>query len=151
VDAVLRAVAVYVFLLVVFRASGKRTLAQITSFDLVLLLIIGEATQQALLGEDFSVTNAAIVITTLLGVDIALSIVKEHWPRLATVTEGLPLVVVAEGEPLQREMRWARIDLDDVLEEARVSRGLERLDQVRFAILERDGSISIIPRETGQP
>lgn len=61
-------------------------------------------------------------------------------------TEGLPLVVISEGEPLEREMRWARIDLDDVLEEARVSRGLERLDQVRFAILERDGSISIIPR-----
>lgn len=62
------------------------------------------------------------------------------------MTEGRPLVVVRDGEPLEREMAWARIDAGDVLEEARSSQGLERLDQVRYAILERDGSISIIPR-----
>jgi uncharacterized membrane protein YcaP (DUF421 family) len=146
VDAVLRALAVYGFLLVVMRISGKRTLAQVTTFDLVLLLIIGEATQQALLGDDFSVTNAFLVITTLIGADIAMSLIKERWPRLGTATEGKPLVVVDDGEPLHREMRWARIDVADVLEQARAIHGLERLEQVRYAIIERDGSISIIPR-----
>lgn len=77
-DAVLRAVAVYGFLLVIMRLSGKRTLAQVTAFDLVLLLIIGEATQQALLGDDFSVTNAFVVITTLIVCDIGMSLVKQR-------------------------------------------------------------------------
>jgi uncharacterized membrane protein YcaP (DUF421 family) len=95
VDAVLRAAAVYGFLLVVMRISGKRTLAQVTAFDLILLLIIGEATQQALFGDDFSVTNAFIVITTLLGMDIAFSLLKEHLPFFARATEGRPLVVGA--------------------------------------------------------
>lgn len=145
-DAVLRAAAVYAFLLIIMRISGKRTLAQVTAFDLVLLLIIGESTQQALLGDDFSITNAFIVITTLIGIDIALSLVKERWPRLGTITEGKPLVVVHDGQPLDQAMKWARIDVGDVLEEARATQGLERLEQVRYAILERDGSISIIPQ-----
>lgn len=145
-DAVLRAAAVYGFLLLIMRLSGKRTLAQVTAFDLVLLLIIGEATQQALLGDDFSVTNAFLVITTLIGIDIALSFVKKYWPGFARVTEGRPLVVVDDGQPLDEAMAWARIDVGDVLEEARTSQGLERLDQIRYAIIERDGSISIIPK-----
>lgn len=145
-DAVLRAAAVYGFLLVIMRLSGKRTLAQVTAFDLVLLLIIGEATQQALLGDDFSVTNAFLVITTLIGLDIALSLVKKYRPGVARVTEGRPLVVVDDGTPLDEAMAWARIDVGDALEEARTSQGLERLEQIGYAILERDGSISIIPR-----
>lgn len=144
-DAVLRAVAIYAFLLLVMRISGKRTLAQVTAFDLVLLLIIGESTQQALLGDDFSVTNAFIVITTLLGMDIAFSLLKERVPVFARATEGRPLVVVHDGQALDREMKWARIDVGDVLEQARSSQGLERLEQVKYAIIERDGSISIIP------
>ncbi len=144
-DAVLRAAAVYAFLLVVMRLSGKRTLAQVTTFDLVLLLIIGEATQQALLGEDMSVTNAVVVITTLLVLDIGLSLLKERSPRFGVWVEGRPMVVVRDGQPLARELRWARIDVGDVLEQARLSQGLERLEQIRYAIVERDGSISIVP------
>ena len=81
-DAVLRSATIYVFLLVIFRLSGKRSLAQITTFDFVLLLIIGEATQQALLGNDFSITYALIVITTLVGIDIGLSLLKQRFQRL---------------------------------------------------------------------
>ena len=78
-DAVLRAIAVYLVLLLLFRVAGRRTLAEITTFDFVLLLIIGEATQQALLGEDFSVTNAVIVIATLLFIDV-----RRKWKRCST-------------------------------------------------------------------
>ena len=81
-DAVLRSLVIYVFLLVVFRISGKRSLSQATTFDFVLLLVIGEATQQALLGEDFSMTNAFVVIVTLVGIDILLSLVKQRWQRV---------------------------------------------------------------------
>jgi uncharacterized membrane protein YcaP (DUF421 family) len=77
--------------------------------------------------------------------DIGLSLLKEHVPFFARATEGRPLVVVHDGHALDREMRWARIDVEDVLEQARTSRGLERLEQIKYAIIERDGSISIIP------
>jgi uncharacterized membrane protein YcaP (DUF421 family) len=75
-DVILRGIAVYVFLLLVFRIAGRRTLSQITTFDFVLLLIIGEATQQALLGDDFSVTTGFLVVATLLVIDIGLSLLK---------------------------------------------------------------------------
>ena len=68
-DPVLRALAVYVVLLVIFRLAGKRSMARITTFDLLLLLVVSEATQQALLGDDFSLTNAALVILTLVAVE----------------------------------------------------------------------------------
>jgi uncharacterized membrane protein YcaP (DUF421 family) len=146
VDAVLRAAVIYVFLLVVFRISGRRTLAQITTFDFVLLLVVGEATQQGLLGNDFSLTNALLVITTLIAIDVFLSDVKEHLPILARATESLPVVIVENGEPIEERMRKARVDENDVLEQARSTQGLERMEQIKYAVLERSGSISIIPQ-----
>jgi uncharacterized membrane protein YcaP (DUF421 family) len=143
-EALLRSAAVYVFLFAIFRVAGKRTLAQITPFDLVLLLIVGEATQQALLGDDLSVTNAVVVITSLIGIELAVTALQRRWPRLAKMLEGLPLVVVENGVPLEDRLR--RIDLEDVLEQARQKQGLERLDQIRDAVLERSGSVPIIPK-----
>jgi uncharacterized membrane protein YcaP (DUF421 family) len=145
-DAVLRAVAVYLFVFVVFRISGKRTLAQVTTFDFVLLLIIGEATQQALLGEDFSITNALLVVSTLILIDVAMSLAQQRLPALGRFVEGLPVVLVDNGTPVQEHLRKARVDEADILERARQSQGLESLDDVKFAVLERDGSISIVPR-----
>ena len=145
-DAVLRSASIYFFLLLVFRLAGKRTLAEVTPFELILLLIIGEATQQALLGDDFSVTNAMLVITTLVVIDIALGLLKQRAPRLERVVEGTPVVIFADGELLPERMREARLDESDILEAARSTQGLESLDQVKFAVLERSGGISIIPR-----
>lgn len=146
VDAVVRALFIYLFLLLVFRASGKRQFSELTTFDLVLVLIIAEATQQGLLGQDYSVTYAAIAIVTLVGVDILFSLIKLRFPTFEKVVDGVPTVLVDEGRVLQDRMRQARVDLDDVMAQARLSHGLERLDQVRYAILERDGRISIVPR-----
>jgi uncharacterized membrane protein YcaP (DUF421 family) len=146
-DSVLRAAAIYLVLLVIFRISGKRSLAQITTFDFVLLLIIGEATQQALLGENFSLTNAFVVIVTLVGFDIALSLLKPHIPRLERWLDGLPLVIVEDGKPLKERMDKARVDESDVLTAARELQGLERMDQIKYAVLERSGGISIIPKQ----
>lgn len=147
-DSVLRAVAIYVILLVIFRISGKRSLAQITTFDFVLLLIIGEATQQALLGEDFSLTNAFVVIVTLVGLDIGLSLLKGRSQKLERVVDDLPLLIVEDGRPLQERMDKARIDQSDVLTAARELQGLERMDQIKYAVLERSGGISIIPKSS---
>src|SRR5690606_14683535 len=77
-DAVLSGLIVYAFLLIVFRISGKRSLGQVTTFDFVLLLIVAETTQQALLGDDYSITNAFLLIVTLLAIDIGLSLIKHR-------------------------------------------------------------------------
>ena len=144
-ESVLRASAIYVCLLLLFRVTGKRSLAQITTFDFILLLIVGEATQQALLGDDFSVINAAIVIATLMSLDLLLSQLKHRYPRLDPVVDSVPLVVVADGKLIEERAAHERVDLDDVLAAAREKHGLERLEQIKYAVLERSGGISIIP------
>ena len=145
--SVLRALAVYVFLLVIFRITGKRSLAQITAFDFVLLLIIGEATQQALLGNDFSIINAFVVIGTLMFLELGLSLVKGRWPALDPIMDSTPLIVVDHGKLLEDRIAKERIDLGDVLAAAREHHGLERLEQIKYAVLERSGGISIVPAE----
>lgn len=145
-DAVLRAVAIYVFLLIIFRISGRRTLAEITTFDFVLLLIIGEATQQGLLGDDFSVTNAFLIIITLVFADIALSLFKEYVPVAGKLLDGVPMLLVENGEPLRERMKKARVDEYDIMEAARRSQGLEHMDQIKYAVLEVSGTISIVPK-----
>lgn len=146
-NSVLRAAAMYVILLVAFRISGKRTLAQITTFDFILLLLIGEATQQALLGNDYSLINAFVVIVTLLSLDIGLSLWKQRSPFLDKLLEGVPLVIVEDGTMHKDRMARARVDETDILMAARETQGLERLDQIKYAILERSGDISIIPKQ----
>ncbi|MFC3199999.1 DUF421 domain-containing protein [Parapedobacter deserti] len=141
----LRGVAVYLFLLVLFRILGKRSLAETTTFDFVLLLIIGEATQQALLGNDFSVTNALVLITVLMGIDIVFAKLKGRYKPLDNILEGAPLILVDHGKPLKKRMKEARVDSEDIMEAARLTHGLERMHQIKYAVLERDGQISIIP------
>jgi uncharacterized membrane protein YcaP (DUF421 family) len=145
-DAVFRAAAVYLFLLLVFRIAGERTLASLTTFDFVLLLIIAEATQQGLVGDDFSITKALLLVTTLIGLDVAFSLLKDRSRLLHKLIEGVPLVIVEDGRVLADRMQRARIGIDDVLQAARELQGLESLDQIKYAVLERTGEISIIPR-----
>jgi len=149
-DTIIRAAAIYAFLFVVFRVSGKRSLSDITTFDFVLLLIIAETTQQALIGDDFSIVTAVVLISTLFLIEIGLTILKQRSPRLDNFLEGEPVVLVENGRPLQERMDLERVDLDDILEAARRWRGLERVDQIKFAVLERDGNITVIPRPETQ-
>lgn len=146
-DTVLRAAAVYLAVLLLLRLAGRRTVAEMTPFDLVMLLIIGDATQQAILGNDFSMTTAFLVVATLIVLDVGFSIAKERVPLVAKLVDGVPMVIVENGRPLPDRMRRARVSLDDVLLSARASHGLERLDQIKFAVLEISGGISIIPRQ----
>ena len=144
-DSVLRSAAIYIVDLFFFRVAGRRTLSELTTFDFVLLLVIGEATQQALLGDDFSITNAFIVIVSLVGMDITLTYIKRKSTRIAKLIDGESMIIVEYGKVLDRRIQKSRIDQDDILQAARTTQGLERLDQIKFAILEKDGKISIIP------
>ena len=146
-DSVLRALAVYIFLLVVLRFVGRRTLAELTGFDFILLIIISEAVQQAMMDGDNSMTNDFLVVLTLLGDNIGLSLLKERSRRLEKLMDGVPTVIVADGRPLAEVMKRARIDEADVLHAARQQQGLARLEQIQYAILERTGGISVIPKD----
>ncbi len=144
-DMVINAAGVYLILMVMLRLTGRRTVGTMTAFDFVLLLVIGEATQQVLLGDDISFTGAIVVIATLVMLNVGFSLLKRHLPHLACWLDGAPLIVVRHGEMLEARMRQARIDKDDVLCAARASHGLERLDQIKYAILEANGGLTIIP------
>jgi uncharacterized membrane protein YcaP (DUF421 family) len=146
-DAVVRAVVVYLVLLILFRLSGKRTLAEVTTFDFVLLLIISEATQQAMVDGDNSMTNSFLLVCTLIGLNVLMSELKQHFKPIERILDGMPLLIVEHGKPLQDRMAKERVDVDDVLDAAREIHGLERLDQIKYAVLERNGKISIIPAD----
>jgi uncharacterized membrane protein YcaP (DUF421 family) len=143
---VVRALAVYAFLLVLMRVMGKRSLAQVTVFDFVVLLIISEATQQAMTGNDFSVTNAAILVTTLVGLQRLADKLTDRSPRSDRWFSDVPTVIVEDGRPLADRMSHHDLTEGEVLEEARKAQGIERFEQIRYAVLERDGSISVIQR-----
>ncbi|MDQ4141951.1 MAG: DUF421 domain-containing protein [Bacteroidota bacterium] len=144
-SVVVRALIVYFLIFIVLRMAGKRTLGEMTTFDLVLLLIISEAVQNALLNEDHSITGSMLVVITLVFADIMVSLGTNKFRFLDNMVNGIPLIILENGKPLLDRMKKARVQEDDILEAARKLQGLESLDQIKFAILEKDGSISIIP------
>ncbi|WP_019819361.1 DUF421 domain-containing protein [Saccharomonospora saliphila] len=147
-DVVLRAVAIYLIVVVLFRITGKRTVAQVTTVDLVLLLIISEATQQALIGDDYSVTTAALAIITLILLDRTADFAKFRSRMVGRLVEGVPVVLVEHGRALEHRLAKEHITTDDVLAAARHQQGLLRMEQIDYAILESSGAISIIPVST---
>jgi uncharacterized membrane protein YcaP (DUF421 family) len=147
VDSVLRAIGVYLILLVLIRISGKRTLSQVTTFDFVLILIIAETTQQALLGDDYSLTNMTIIASTLVLLSLLLAYVDFYLPQVSKWIDGAPLIVVRDGEILKDRVRKELVTEEDILESARQKHGIERMDQIKYAVLEKSGDISIIPAE----
>ena len=145
-ESVIRGVIVYAFLLIVFRLAGKRTLAQASNFELVLLLIISETTQQAMVDNDHSLTNGFLLILTLMGCTVTLSLLKERLPKLERWLDDVPLIVVENGRLHKDRMLKERVDENDILSAAREHQGLENMDEIKYAIVERDGQITIIPK-----
>ena len=149
-ETVIRGLILYVFLMIIFRISGKRTLYEATVFDFVLLLIIAETAEQALGGEDKSITNSFLLIITLLLADISLSLLKQKFNYFGKVLDGVPVIILDDGKVLHDRLKKVRVDESDIMESARALQGLERLDQIKYAILEKDGQITIIPKEQEQ-
>jgi uncharacterized membrane protein YcaP (DUF421 family) len=148
-DSVLRAAFIYFFLLIVFRIAGRRTLSEMTTFDFVLLLIIGEATEPVLLGDDPSVVHAALVIITLLFINIGMPLIKSRWKTMEKLMDGAPTIIVEHGRLMQERMSTARVSRDDVMEAARRMHGIDRLEQIKYAIVEVSGGITIVPQANG--
>jgi len=144
-DSVIKASIVYFVLWAIIRISGRRTLGEMSAFDFILFLIIGGSTQRAITGEDYSLTNALILVSTFVVIEIVLSLLDLRSPVLRRVFEGTPTVLVENGHPMTHRLRWARVTEDNVLEAARRLHGLVRMEQIKFAILESTGKISIVP------
>jgi uncharacterized membrane protein YcaP (DUF421 family) len=146
-DSVIRAAAVYFLLLVVFRLAGNRSIGQIAAFDLVLLLIISEAIQQAMITDDYSVTNAFLVVITLVGLDIMMSLWNQRSERVEKILDGLPVLLIENGKKHPKTMKKERVDESDILAAARELHGIERIDQIKHAVVESSGGITVIPKQ----
>jgi uncharacterized membrane protein YcaP (DUF421 family) len=145
-NLVLRAACVYLFLLAVMRLAGRRTISNSSTFDLVLLLVISEAVGGALFSEqDHSLTSAAIVVVTMVGLDIAFSVLKVRSAKFSRLVDGLPLVLVADGKALDERMRKARVSAEDLATAAREN-GFAGIEDLRYVVLETNGKLSVIPK-----
>lgn len=145
-DLVLRAAFIYFFVLLVLRLSGKRTLGQLGTFDFVLLMLMAESTDNSIIGQDSAITSTVVVILTFIVLEIFMSVLKQRVPATDKWLEGVPLVIVENGKFIKDTADKERVDEGDVLQAARQSHGLERMEQIKYAILEKTGGISVIPK-----
>ncbi len=143
-EPVLRALVVYALLFLIFRISGRRTLAQITPFDLVLTLIISESIQGALMDDDRSLTGAFLIVITMVGMDIILSIAKVRSKFVARLLDGLPVLVIDRGKLLSDAMARERVDESDIVTAAREHHGVRGVEDIEYAVLEDTGRIGIL-------
>lgn len=145
-EYVVRAAAVYVALWVLFRISGKRSLASISTFDFVMLLIVAEAVQQALTDRNHSITGAALIVGSFLMIDILLSLAKRRFRKVEKVMDGVPVLLIEKGRIHRERLAKERVDEDDILAAARERLGIGTLDDIDYAVLEQSGGISVIPK-----
>jgi uncharacterized membrane protein YcaP (DUF421 family) len=142
-DLVLRAIVVFAFVLLLTRVVGKRELSSLQPIDLVLLIVLGDALQQGLTQDDYSLTGAILVVSTIALLQVFTSWLAYRFPRTRPVLEGEPIIVIHNGEPIERNLQRERLTIDDLAEEARKQQ-IAHLSEVRFAVLETSGSISFI-------
>ena len=143
-DLVLRAAFVFVLIFVITRAVGRRELGRLEPFDLILLVVIGDLVQQGVTQSDYSLTGAVVVILTIALLTVVTSYLSFKSPRLRPVLEGEPILLVENGRVLERNLRRERLTVGEVAAQARKQQ-IASLSEVRFAVLETDGTISFIP------
>ena len=146
-DVVIRATIVFWLLWFLLRAAGKRELAEMTPFELILLMVMGDLIQQGVTQEDMSVTGAAMSVSTMMLWSLALSYAAFRSRRAAGVLESRPAIVIRDGEIDDTMLRIQRLTVDELLEAAR-TQGIASIEHVRWAILESDGKLSFIRRPT---
>jgi uncharacterized membrane protein YcaP (DUF421 family) len=144
-DIVVRAVVAFLFVFLLTRVIGRRELSSLQPFDLILLVMIGDLVQQGVTQNDFSVTGALLVGSTIALMTLLVSWTSFRFPRLRPVLDGEPVIVVEDGKPIERNLRRNRITLEELLAAGRQN-GYASLDSVRWAVLETNGRISFVPR-----
>src|SRR3954447_14870193 len=144
-DIVLRAAVVFFFLLVLMRVIGRRELSSLQPFDLILIIVLGDAVQQGLTQDDYSLTGALLAVGTIAALQVGVSWVGFRFPRTRPLLEGTPIIVVQDGEVIERNLRRERLTVEEIAEEARKQQ-IAHLTDIRFAILENDGTLSFITK-----
>jgi uncharacterized membrane protein YcaP (DUF421 family) len=148
VEKIFRAAAIYVFLLLAFRLTGKRQIGQLTPFDLVVLLVISNIVQNAMIGNDNSLGGGLIGATTILVLNWGVVEVTFRFKRVRRLLEARPTVLIHDGRILHDRLKAERITMDD-LEAALRRGGIADPTRVRFAVLEESGGISVVPYSKG--
>jgi uncharacterized membrane protein YcaP (DUF421 family) len=147
-EIVARTLIIYASLLLALRVAGKREIGQMTAFDLVVILLISNAVQNAMVGSDVSVTGGLIAAGALIGVNYGVATARERVPLLREAVEGSPTIVVSDGKLLRQNIRREGLAEEEVLMAIR-EHGIDRIDEVRLAVLETDGSISVLQAGDG--
>ena len=144
-DIVVRGIVVFVFLYVLMRIVGRRELSSLEPFDLILLVILGDAVQQGLTQDDYSMTGAILAVGTIAMLQVGTSWLNFHFPRVRTILNGEPIVVLQDGKPIEKNLKRERVTLDDLTEEAR-KQNIASLEDVQWAVMETSGVISFIKK-----
>lgn len=142
-DTVFKAIVVYLLLLFALRLLARRPSAMLTAFELILLFLIGGISTQAIIGDDHSITNAVVGVVTIVMIHGWVAMAKQKWPAFAKWTDGTPVVVYSQGSWDGKMMNQLHIQEEDVMAAAR-KRGIGTLAEVEYAVVERNGEISII-------
>lgn len=139
-----RTAVVYLVVLIALRLAGKREIGQLTVFDLVVLLLLSNAVQNAMVGPDTSLLGGLIAAVVLLLLNAGIAQLRLRSPRLRHLVEGTPTVLVLHGQMIPRGMQREGLD-EEMLEAALREHGVARVGEVEMAVLETDGSISVVP------
>lgn len=146
-DLVIRAAVVYVVIFVFTRVLGRRELSTLQPFDLILLVVIGDLIQSGVTQNDLSVTGILLVISTIGILQVLTSYLGFRFRRLRSVLDGEPIVLVDNGQIIDRNLRRERMTADDLAEKARLN-GVASMAEVRWAVLETNGDVSFIKRSS---
>ena len=139
-------VAVFLLLMGVLRLMGKRELSEMSAFDLAILFVMGDLIAEAVISEDTSFTGALVAVATFALLTVAMSWLSFRFPRLETLLDGTPTVIVRDGVPDEKAMRRERITRYDLHEAAR-GNGIRDVADIELAMLEPDGSFSFFTRQ----
>jgi uncharacterized membrane protein YcaP (DUF421 family) len=145
-EIILRTTVVYVVVLVLLRVAGKRELGQMSPVDLVVILVIANAVQNAMTGGDNSLIGGVIAATTLVGMNLAFGRIAHRLPYFEHLFESEPTPLIEHGRSIKRNLDRENVELGELMMAAR-EHGIDDIAKVDSAWLERDGSISIIPKE----
>jgi uncharacterized membrane protein YcaP (DUF421 family) len=143
---IVRALVLFLFVWFVTRAMGRKELAELSSFELILLVAVGDLIQQGVTGDDRSLVGAMLAVTTFALLTVTLSFLQFRWRRLRPRIEGTPVVVVLHGEPQAEALGIERLTLDEVRDAAR-EQGIADLANVRIGVLEADGKFSFVQED----
>ncbi|SRR5213080_945809 len=144
-DIVLRGIVIFGVLYVLMRVIGRRELSSLEPFDLILLVVLGDAVQQGLTQDDYSLTGAALAIGTIAFLQLTVSYANFRFPKLRPLLDGEPIVIVRDGKPIEKNLRRERLTSDDLAVAMR-RQNIAKLDDVAWAVMETSGAISFIKK-----